>query len=80
MRHFARVLCSGLAFCWRAPRAVACSLSLERKTGKFGHTFFRAHRRPGTKGRVSSRGFRRTRKTTGPRPSEAKGARYANCK
>ena len=37
---------------------------------------FRAHRRPGTKGRAASSGLRRTIKTTGPRPSEAKGARY----
>ena len=35
--------------------------------------FFRAHRRPGTKGRVACRRglrIRRTRKTRGPRPSE----------
>ena len=49
MRHFARALRSGWAFCWRAPRAADCSPSLERKTEKFGHIFFRARRRPGTK-------------------------------
>ena len=30
MRHFARALRSGWVFCWRAPRATDCSLSLER--------------------------------------------------
>ena len=80
IRHFARALRSGWAFCWRAPRAADCSLSLERKTGKCGHNVFRAHRRPRTKGRVASTGLRRTRKTTGPRPSEAQGARCANRK
>ena len=40
MRRFARALRSGWAFCWRAPRAADCSLSLERKTDKYGHICF----------------------------------------
>ena len=83
-RQSTRALRSGWAFCSRAPGASDCSLCFERKTGKSRHFFFRAHRRPGTKGIRGvwhwPRGLRRTRNPTGPRPSEAKEARYANRK
>ena len=70
-----------LALVWRTPRTADCSLSLERKLSHVAIVFFRTRRRPGTKGACGiTRGIRRTRNTTGPRPSEAKGARYANRK